>query len=124
MAKWRICYKRSMHDKSDRGYKNRDAFAFFKDSLLEPDYAAFIGYKEDDDPQWYIFARIIRKNYVPEYILIDSEGNNIVDFPNPALGERFFTMYLKDNNPSPYEFCCMINARKDLLELYKKLQRK
>lgn len=124
MAKWRIVYKRSMHDYVNRGFGKRDGFAFFNDDYLEDDYAAVLSYKEDNDPHWYIFSRIMKWKYCNEYVLIDSEGKNFLEPPHSALGERFFTMYLKDNNPSPYEFCCMINARKDLLEIYKKLQRK
>ena len=122
MARWRICYKRSMFDKANRGYKKRDSFAFFKDDYLRDDYAAFINYQEGNDPSWYIFARIFKGKFDKEYILLDCEGKSILENPTIELGEKFFTMFLRDNNPSPYDFCCMIGARKDLIELYKKHQ--
>ena len=120
MAKWRVCYKRSMHDKKSRGYGTRDAFAFFSDDYLEPDYSAIIEYKEDNDPNWIIFCRILNSRYHTSFHLIDSNGENILEHPSTTLGINLFTLYLKDYNPSPYEFLCALGARKDLIALYKK----
>ena len=121
MAKWRVCYKRSMHDKKSRGYQSWDAFKFFTDGYLEPDYAAFLVYKDDNEQSWTIFARILKSKFANSFILIDAEGKNISEPPFTTLGERFFTMYLKDNNPSPYDFICTINGRQDLKDIYKQL---
>ena len=121
MAKWRVCYKRSMHDRKSRGYQNWDAFKFFTDNFLEPDYAAFLIYKNDNEQSWSIFARILKTKNGNAFILIDADGNNISEPPFTTLSERFFTMYLKDNNPSPYNFICTINGRQDLKDIYKQL---
>ena len=120
MAKWRVVYKRSMHDKKMRGYGTRDAFAFFKDDYLEPDYAAFIEYQEQGDQGWTVFCQILNNRYHTNFHLIDSDGKNLLEHPSTTLGINFFTLYLKDYNPSPYDFLCALGARKDLIDLYKK----
>lgn len=120
MAKWRVCYKRSMHDKWSRGYKPRDYFSFFTDDYLEADYCAFLEYQEPNELGWKIFCRILKGRYGTNFHLIDADGQNILPDPSHRLSQTLFTIYLKNLNPSPYDFCCAILARPDFKALYKK----
>lgn len=120
MAKWRVCYKRSMHDKKMRGFSSKDAFSFFSDDFLEPDYAAFIEYQEDGDQGWTIFCRLLKDLHGINFHLIDSNGDNLLKIPSTTLGINFFTLYLKDYLPSPYEFACALGAREEFIKLYER----
>ncbi|MBR6253649.1 MAG: hypothetical protein IKR04_07445 [Clostridia bacterium] len=117
-VEWRVTYKRSMADRWLRGYSEKDAFKFFSDDELCPDFAAFLEYKLLPGSSWTIFCRIFMDRSKTNFFLIDADGNKIVK-DGTYLTKNIFTIFLKKHNPTPRQFLSVINAKEYYYQFYK-----
>lgn len=117
-VEWRVTYKRTMSDRRLRGYGTGDAFKFFDDNELGADYAAFLEYKMLPGSPWTIFCRILIDQTKTNYILIDCNGDKILQ-DNSYIKKNIFNIFLKNQKPTPRQFLSVVRAKEKYFEIYK-----
>ena len=118
-VQWRVVYKRSMFDRTLRGYKEKDAFKFFDDfKNLCADYAAYLEYQMLPGSPWKVFSMIFVNRTNSLYYLIDENGDKI-EQSNTFINRNVFTQFLKEQCPTPRQFLSVINAKERYFDMYK-----